>query len=71
MNKLAAALAALAVGLAAEGAAALNPQPLPPRIGYVFLNPQPLPPRIIRVGLNPQPLPPNPCRCILPKLRVR
>lgn len=25
--------------------AALNPQPLPPRIGWVLLNPQPLPPR--------------------------
>jgi hypothetical protein len=56
----AAAVATASFAVAASPAAALNPQPLPPRVvrpTTVFLNPQPLPPGA-KVFLNPQPLPP-------------
>jgi hypothetical protein len=41
-----AAITAVACGVSASSALALNPQPLPPGLhGPVLLNPQPLPPR--------------------------
>jgi hypothetical protein len=43
-NTAIAAITAAAFGASASSAAALNPQPLPPRHGVVMLNPQPLPP---------------------------